>query len=141
MIHCRRLAPFSGRSLDIGVVLDLMIHDIDLVLTLVPAPVREVEAVGVSVLGGHEDLAQAWLRFANGCIAHLSASRLNSSPVRRLDVWSSEGHAAADLHTYGACSRGSACRTPRRSPRCERTSSVPICNVENSIAPETAPIS
>jgi predicted dehydrogenase len=98
MVHCQRLTPFAGRSLDIGVVLDLMIHDVDLVLTLVPAPVREVEAMGVSVLGGQEDLAQARLRFANGCVAHLTASRLNPSAVRRLDVWSCEGHAAADLH-------------------------------------------
>jgi predicted dehydrogenase len=98
LVNGQRLAGFSGRSLDIGVVLDLMIHDIDMLLTLVPAPVREVDAVGVSVLGGQEDLAQARLTFANGCIANLTASRLHSEPVRRMDVWSAEGYAGADFH-------------------------------------------
>ena len=98
MINVQRLAPFSGRSLDIGVVLDLMIHDIDMLLTLVPAPVRQVEALGVSLLGGNEDLAQARLTFANGCVVHLSASRVHTSAVRRMDVWSAEGYAGVDFH-------------------------------------------
>jgi predicted dehydrogenase len=98
MVSAQRLAPFSGRSLDIGVVLDLMIHDIDLLLTIVPAPLRDVDAVGISVLGGHEDLGQARLTFANGCTAHLTASRLHSAAVRRMDIWSAEGYAGADFH-------------------------------------------
>ncbi len=98
MVNGQRLAGFSGRSLDIGVVLDLMIHDIDMLLTLVPAPVRQVDAVGVSVLGGQEDLAQARLTFANGCVANLTASRLHTEPVRRMDIWSAEGYAGADFH-------------------------------------------
>lgn len=97
LIQGQRLAPFSGRSLDIGVVLDLMIHDIDIALSLVRAPVRQVEALGVSVLGGQEDMAQARLTFANGCIAELSASRLHSGPVRRMELWSAEGFAAVDF--------------------------------------------
>jgi predicted dehydrogenase len=98
MVNVQRLAPFSGRSLDIGVVLDLMIHDIDMLLSLVPAPVRHAEAIGVSLLGGNEDLAQARLVFANGCVAHLSASRVHTSAVRRMDVWSAEGYAGVDFH-------------------------------------------
>jgi predicted dehydrogenase len=98
LVNGQRLAGFSGRSLDIGVVLDLMIHDIDMLLALVPAPVRQVDAVGVSVLGGQEDLAQARLAFANGCIANLTASRLHTEAVRRMDVWSAEGYAGADFH-------------------------------------------
>ncbi len=98
LVNGQRLAGFSGRSLDIGVVLDLMIHDIDMVLSLVPAPVRQVDAIGVSLLGGHEDLAQARLTFANGCIANLTASRLHTEAVRRMDVWSAEGYAGADYH-------------------------------------------
>src|SRR5262249_10567172 len=98
LVHGQRLAPFSGRSLDIGVVLDLMIHDIDMLLSLVPAPVRQVEAMGVSMLGGHEDLAQARLTFANGCVASLSASRLHVGAVRRMDVWAAEGYAGVDFH-------------------------------------------
>ena len=77
-VTCERLGPFTGRSTDIGVVLDLMIHDLDLLLALVPSPVRAVQALGLSVLGGHEDVAQARLVFENGCVANLSASRVSA---------------------------------------------------------------
>ena len=72
-IACERLGAFTGRSTDIGVVLDLMIHDLDLLLALVAAPVVDVQAVGLSVFGRHEDVGQVWLRFANGCVATVSA--------------------------------------------------------------------
>jgi predicted dehydrogenase len=98
LVTCQRLSPFSGRSLDIGVVLDLMIHDLDLLLALVGAPVRDVSAVGLSLLSGHEDLAQAYLTFESGCVAHLSASRAHTGPVRRMEVWAPEGFVAADYH-------------------------------------------
>lgn len=96
-IACERLGPFSGRSTDIGVVLDLMIHDLDLVLTLVQAPVLTVDALGVSVFGGHEDVANARLVFADGCVATLTASRASTTAVRRMNVWASEGYAGIDL--------------------------------------------
>ncbi len=96
-ITCERYGGFTGRSTDIGVVLDLMIHDLDLVLDLVQAPVLHVEALGVAVLGGHEDLAQARLTFANGCVADLTASRAHPAPVRRMQVWSPEGFAGVDF--------------------------------------------
>jgi predicted dehydrogenase len=96
-IRSERCGGFSGRSTDIGVVLDLMIHDIDLMLALVGSPVRDVSALGVSVLGGHEDAVQATLTFANGCVGQLSASRVNSEPVRRMHVWAPEGFVAVDL--------------------------------------------
>jgi predicted dehydrogenase len=96
-ISCERCSGFSGRSTDIGVVLDLMIHDLDLVLALVGAPVRAVQALGVSVLGGHEDAARARLTFADGCIADLAASRVHPTPVRSMQVWGPEGFAALDL--------------------------------------------
>jgi predicted dehydrogenase len=98
LVHCRRLTPFAGRSLDIGVVLDLMIHDIDLVLALVRAPVRQVSALGLSLLGGHEDLAQAEITFANGCVARLTACRVYTQPVRQAEVWAPEGYAGVDYH-------------------------------------------
>ena len=98
LVCCRRLSPFSGRSLDIGVVLDLMIHDLDMLLALVGAPVCEVSALGLSLLSGHEDMAQARLTFANGCVAHLSASRAHPAPVRQMEVWAPEGYVAADFH-------------------------------------------
>jgi predicted dehydrogenase len=98
LINCQRLSPFSGRSLDIGVVLDLMIHDLDLLLTLMGTAPVEVSAVGLSLLGGHEDLAQTQLTFAGGCVAHLSASRVHTGPLRQMEVWAAEGFACADFH-------------------------------------------
>ena len=71
-ISAVRRSGFSFRSTDIGVVLDLMIHDIDLVLSLVRSPVRQVEALGLSLFGRHEDVANARLAFENGCIAELT---------------------------------------------------------------------
>ncbi len=97
LINCERYSGFSGRSTDIGVVLDLMIHDLDLILSLVRAPVRSVEALGVAVLGGQEDMAQARLVFENGCVANLSASRVHPTPVRRMTVWGPEGFAGVDF--------------------------------------------
>jgi predicted dehydrogenase len=96
-ITCERYSGFSGRSTDIGVVLDLMIHDLDLLLALVQAPVRTVEALGVAVLGGHEDLAQARLTFANGCVADLKASRVHPTASRCMHVFSAEGFAGVDF--------------------------------------------
>jgi predicted dehydrogenase len=97
LFTCERYSGFSGRSTDIGVVLDMMIHDLDLVLSLVRAPVRTVDALGVSVLGGHEDLAQARVTFADGCVANFSASRVHPASVRRMQAWGAEGFAAVDF--------------------------------------------
>jgi predicted dehydrogenase len=96
-ISCERYSGFSGRSTDVGVVLDLMIHDLDLVLALAQSPVQSVWAMGTAVLGGHEDLARARVTFANGCVADFAASRVNPSPVRRMQVWGAEGFGAVDF--------------------------------------------
>ena len=96
-VRAERLGGFTGRSLDIGVVLDLMIHDIDLLLEIVGSPIREVDAQGISVLGGQEDLAHARLVFANGCIAELTASRLSRTPSRKMELFGAEGYAALDF--------------------------------------------
>ncbi len=96
-VTCERYSPFAGRSTDIGAVLDLMIHDLELLLALVRSPVTGVTALGVTVLGGHEDMATATLTFANGCVAHLTASRVHPGPRRRLNVWGPEGIAGLDL--------------------------------------------
>lgn len=95
-IEGERLGPFTGRSTDIGVVLDLMIHDLDLILALVRAPLRTVDALGMSVFGAHEDVADARLTFANGCVAHLRASRASHAAARRMSIWAPEGFLAAD---------------------------------------------
>ena len=96
-VECERLGPFTGRSTDTGVVLDLMIHDLDLLLSLVQAPVRSVEALGVAVFGGHEDIANARLHFANGCVANVTASRASAVPQRKMRIWSPEGYASIDF--------------------------------------------
>ncbi len=87
-IEAHRLSPYPGRSTDIGVVLDLMIHDLDVVLAFVKSPVTSVDAVGIPVLSKSEDIANARLRFANGCIANLTASRVSPERMRKIRVFS-----------------------------------------------------
>ena len=95
-VECERHGPFTGRSLDIGAVLDLMIHDLDLLLTLA-GEVAHVEAFGASVFGGHEDVVNARLRFAGGCVAHVTASRVSHRPKRRMRIFAPEGYAGVDF--------------------------------------------
>ncbi|MGI9428213.1 MAG: Gfo/Idh/MocA family protein [Bythopirellula sp.] len=85
-IEARRCSGYTFRSTDIGVVLDLMIHDIDVVLNLVQSPVVQVDALGVSVLGDHEDMVNARLKFASGCVANLTASRVSDTPQRSMQI-------------------------------------------------------
>jgi len=92
-----RAGGFTFRSTDIGVVLDLMIHDLELVLAMVRSPVRRVDALGLSVLGGQEDVANARLQFRCGCVATLSASRVSPQPARRMQIWAPRGFAEIDL--------------------------------------------
>ena len=101
-IEAVRASGFTFRSTDVGVVLDLMIHDIDLILSMVDSPVRRVEALGLSVLGGHEDVANARLHFESGCVAALSASRVSHQPARRMHVWSARGFAEIDFGSLTA---------------------------------------
>ena len=89
--------PYSGRSTDIGVVLDLMVHDLDLILDLVRSPVETVEAVGHAVYGRHEDVAAARLVFADGCEARLGVSRASPDPCRQMRLWAAEGFARIDF--------------------------------------------
>src|SRR3954454_17199040 len=101
-IACERLSTYTFRSTDIGVVLDLMIHDIDLVLSLVAAPVRSVSALGVSIFGGHEDVANARVEFEDGCVADLTASRASYVASRKMRLWGAEGYATLDFATRRA---------------------------------------
>ena len=91
-IECHRLSPFPARSTDIGVVLDLMIHDLDVVMAFVKSPVVSVDAVGIPVLSRSEDIANARLRFANGCVANLTASRISPERMRKIRVFSGGDH-------------------------------------------------
>jgi predicted dehydrogenase len=87
-IEAHRLSPYPNRSTDIGVVLDLMIHDLDVVLGFVRSEVVSVEGVGLSVLSKTEDIANARVRFANGCVANLTASRISPDRMRKIRVFS-----------------------------------------------------
>jgi predicted dehydrogenase len=98
-IESHRLAPFSFRSTDIGVVLDLMIHDLDLVLALVRSEIVSVEAFGGAVFTPAEDMASAIIKFANGAVAHLTANRVALKPLRKMRVFSREGYASLDFQT------------------------------------------
>lgn len=98
-MEMQRTSTFTGRSTDIGVVFDLMIHDIDLMLSLVDSPVVDVQALGMSVFGDNEDLAQARVTFANGTVANLSASRCSFVADRSLKLYGSNGYVEADLTT------------------------------------------
>ena len=105
-IEADRIAPFSGRNLDIDVVLDLMIHDIDLVHDLVDAPLRRVAASGAAVLSERIDVASAELRFANGTAAHLRASRVGAGPVRELRMFRRDAFLTVDWMRRSATTRG-----------------------------------
>lgn len=87
-IETHRLSPYPARSTDIGAVLDLMIHDLDVVLAFVKSPVTSVDAVGIPVLSTTEDIANARLRFANGCVANLTVSRISPERMRKIRVFS-----------------------------------------------------
>jgi predicted dehydrogenase len=95
-IEASRLSPFPGRSTDIGVVLDLMIHDLEIILHLVRSPVASVDAVGVPVLTTREDIANARLRFENGCVANITASRISTDRLRKIRVFQEDTYLSLD---------------------------------------------
>lgn len=96
-IRATRTSTYSFRSTDIGVVLDVMIHDLDIVLALAKSTVTETQALGISVLGGHEDLASARLTFASGCVAELAASRVSPEQRRTMSIFTSRAAATIDF--------------------------------------------
>ncbi len=95
-VEAHRLSKFSGRATDVDVVLDLMIHDLDILLALVKSPLQEVRATGVPVMTSKVDLANARLTFADGCTANLTASRMSFKDMRKFRVFHPGGYAAAD---------------------------------------------
>jgi len=96
-VESHRLAPFTPRSLDVAVVLDLMIHDVDLLCSLVGEPVAQVDATGVPVLSRHVDIANARVAFEGGAVANLTASRVSVRKVRKLRIWQRSGYLSLDL--------------------------------------------
>ena len=96
-IESARLAPFKHRGTDVDVVLDLMIHDIDLILSIVRSPVVSVDAIGSSVFSKEIDIANARLRFANGCVANATASRVSLKTERKLRLFQDDAYISIDL--------------------------------------------
>jgi predicted dehydrogenase len=95
-IEAHRLGVFTARSTDVDVVLDLMIHDLDVILSLVPSPLETVDAVGVHALTDKVDIANARLRFANGCVANVTASRISTDRVRKLRIFEAASYTSID---------------------------------------------
>jgi predicted dehydrogenase len=98
-IECHRLSSFSERGTDVDVVLDLMIHDLDLVLSLSPGPVEEVRAAGVAVLSPAIDIANARIQFQSGCVANLTSSRVSTNKMRRLRLFQRDNYLSIDFQT------------------------------------------
>jgi predicted dehydrogenase len=96
-IECHRLAPYKERGTDVNVVLDLMIHDIDIVQTIVGAPIESIDAIGTAVFSDEIDIANARIRFANGCVANATASRVSLKTERKLRVFEDEAYLSIDL--------------------------------------------
>jgi len=107
-IEVTRISPLTFRSIDVGVVLDMMIHDIDIVLRLAQSKVARIDATGVSVIGDVEDICNARLTFENGCVANVTASRLALKTERRLRVFSKDAYVSLDYQKrYGVVARRS----------------------------------
>ena len=96
-VECHRLAPYRERGTDVNVVLDLMIHDIDIVQTIVGAPISSIDAVGTPVFSDEIDIANARIRFANGCVANATASRVSFKTERKLRIFEDDAYLSLDL--------------------------------------------
>lgn len=107
-IESQRLTAFKLRGSDVSVILDLMIHDIDIVLSVVDSPIKDIRATGASVLTPFIDIANAYVEFENGCVASITASRINSSSERRLRIFQQDGYFNVDLQR-------NVCRTRRKA--------------------------
>jgi predicted dehydrogenase len=86
-IESKRLSPFLGRGIDVDVTLDLMIHDIDIILSLVDSEIADLRATGAKVLTDNIDVAHAWIEFKNGCVAEAATSRIANDKVRQLKIF------------------------------------------------------
>ena len=95
-IEAHRLSPYPFRSVEIGVVLDLMIHDLEIILHLVRSPVKSIDAVGIPVLSKGEDIANAGIRFESGCVANVTASRISPEKMRKIRVFQQDAYLSLD---------------------------------------------
>ncbi len=133
-IESHRLAPFTERGTDVAVVLDLMIHDVDLVASLVAAPIKDIQAIGVPILTESVDIANARISFANGAVANLTASRVSSEKLRKLRIFQRSGYMSLDL----ANGRGEYLRLKRDLPALQALAEGPAA--QSPIAPDLSAI-
>jgi len=105
LVECRRVSPFTGRSTDVDVVLDLMIHDLDMVLSFQPGTVTDVRAVGAPVVSDKIDVAHAWISFASGCVVTLTASRVAAGRAREMTVVQCDACVSLDYQSRQAMVR------------------------------------
>jgi predicted dehydrogenase len=101
-VECHRLAPFAGRGADTDVVFDVMIHDLDLISTLVDDEVVSIDAVGVPILSSNVDIANVRLRFARGCVANVTASRVSLKRERKLRIFQPDTYVSMDFDAHSA---------------------------------------
>jgi predicted dehydrogenase len=117
MIESYRTGPYTGRGIDVDVVLDLMVHDIDIVLSLVPSNVKQFDASGKSVISPTLDIAHAQIEFENGCRANLAASRVSEEKVRKVRILQPDGILSLDyLHQTASFSRNVASPGKEKAP-------------------------
>src|SRR5215469_3747632 len=96
-VECHRLAPYRERGTDVNVVLDLMIHDIDIVQTIVGAPITSIDAIGTPIFSDEIDIANARIRFANGCVTNATASRVSMKTERKMRIFEDDAYLSLDL--------------------------------------------
>jgi predicted dehydrogenase len=113
-IECHRLGPFTTRVTDVGVVLDLMIHDIDIVFQIVNSPMISMDAVGVNILTDKEDIANVRMKFENGCTANLTVSRVSPKPTRKIRIFQKDMYVSID---YAKQSMQLYQRVPKPNPK------------------------
>ena len=130
-VECHRLAPYRERGTDVNVVLDLMIHDIDIVQTIVGAPIASIDAVGTPVFSEEIDIANARIRFANGCVANPTASRVSMKTERKLRIFEDDAYLSLDLQQK-------ILTLIRKRPPGESSGPLPVSIEEQSLEPGDA---
>jgi predicted dehydrogenase len=130
-VECHRLAPYRERGTDVNVVLDLMIHDIDIVQTIVGAPISSIDAVGTPVFSEEIDIANARIRFANGCVANATASRVSLKTERKLRIFEDDAYLSLDLQQK-------ILTVIRKRPQAAAPGELPVSIEERSLEPGDA---
>jgi predicted dehydrogenase len=130
-VECHRLAPYRERGTDVNVVLDLMIHDIDIVQTMVGAPISSIDAVGTPVFSDEIDIANARIRFANGCVANATASRVSLKTERKLRIFEDDAYLSLDLQQK-------ILTVIRKRPQAAAPGELPVSIEERSLEPGDA---